>query len=164
MKIGKLNSRLNRFGGKLKSDVGNIVGKTQKVIRQGERGVVKGINAVASVADSKEVRGLQQGTLIAGRALGATGIPELQGLGVALTGVGMGVKGAREVLPDKIEKAKKKIALQSNKMQSQVEDKGSLLQRNISRGVKGGSQVAVGNMLEKAPPATGFEELPNYVD
>ena len=55
MKVGKLNSRVARFGQKLKGDINSAVGKTSTVIRQGERGIVKGINAVADVADSKQV-------------------------------------------------------------------------------------------------------------
>lgn len=167
MKIGKLNSRISRVGQKLKSGIGDAVGKTQKVIQKGERGVVKGINAVASVADSKAARSIQQASLIAGRTLGATGIPELQASGVALTGIGTSIKETRRALPDKIAKQKRDVARSSNKLQGRIASEKEFFDRNINRGVRNVSQIS-GNELERAPPMSDaqqrFAEMPQYVD
>jgi len=109
MKIGKINSRLTRFGSKVRGDISKAVGKTNKTITQVERGVKKGIDAAAKVADSAAVRGIQQGTGIAGRLLQSSGTPLGQAAGGALLSAQQSIKDVRRAIPDKAEKAKKTV-------------------------------------------------------
>ena len=160
MKIGKLNSRIQRLGSKAVSQVSSAVGKTNKVIGKVEKGINKGIGEVAKVADSAVVRGIQQGTGIAGKALMASGVPQAQALGAGLTGIHQGIKNARKAIPDKVNKAQGKVSGLSGKLQGQVSSSATKANAAV-REVQG----KAGNILEKAPPKDdGWSELPQYVD
>lgn len=160
MKIGKLNSRIQRLGSKTAGDISRAVGKTNKVIKQVEKGVNKGIGEVSKVADSAVVRGIQQGTGIASKALLASGVPQAQALGAGLGAVHQGIKNARKAIPDKVSKAQGKVSGLSGKLQSEVSSTATKANALVREG-----QAKAGNVLEKAPPKEdGWSELPMYVD
>lgn len=159
MKIGKINSRLSRFGSKVRGDISKAVGKTSKVISQAERGVKKGISEVAKVADSEAVRGLQQATKLGGAALMATGTPVGMAAGGALLSAHEGIKATRKAIPDKAEKAKKQVGGVARQAQAQVLAAG----RAATAGVRK-AEVFKSNVLEKKEPVSAMDELPNYVD
>ena len=144
MKIGRLNSRVSRIGQKLKQDISGAVGRTTKIIRQGEKGVSKGIGMVERVADSKVVRGVQQGTLIGGRLLGASGVPQLQAAGAGLTSIGMGIKEARAAVPGKLGQVKADVSKASNKLQGRIAAEGAMVSRKVGK--------VTGNELERSVP------------
>lgn len=160
MKIGKLNSRIQRLGSKARGDINRAVGKTSKVIQSVEKGASKAVGEVAKVADSAAVRGVQQGLGIAGRALVATGIPQAAVLGGGLIGAQQGIKGIRKVIPDKVEKVQKRIGGASSKLQS-----GLMSGATAASAASRKAEELAGNALEKkAPKEDDWSELPMYID
>lgn len=159
MKIGKLNSRLNRFGSKVRSDISSSVGKVNKTIKQGERIAKRAVDETAKVADSKAVKGIQQATGLAGRALLASGVPQVQALGAGLIATQEGIKATRKAIPDKAEKAKKQIGGFSANLQSKAIQGGQAL----TSGVRKADEYRK-NVLERKEPVNAMDELPNYVD
>ena len=163
MKIGKVNSRLTRFGGKVRGDISKAVGKTSKVITQAERGAKKAVNAVASVADSAAVKGIQQATGLAGKALLAAG-PALGPAGLVAGGALMsaheGIKASRKAIPNKVEKVNKQI--------SGVARQGRATAMTVGREATAGVRKAEdfkSNVLEKPEPKeSSWDALPQYVD
>jgi hypothetical protein len=166
MKIGKVNSRLTRFGSKVRGDISKAVGKTSKGITQVERGLKKGVDVVASAADSKAVKGLQQATGIAGKALLAGGAlggplaPVALAAGGALTSAHEGIKATRKAIPDKAEKAKKQIG----GVARQGRATSTMLGREAIAGTRKADEFRK-NVLERPEPkANLMSELPMYVD
>jgi hypothetical protein len=166
MKIGKINSRLQRFGQKARSDISKAVGKTNKTISQAERGLKKGVDVVASAADSKAVKGLQQATGIAGKALLAGGAlggplaPVALAAGGALTSAHEGIKGARKAIPNKAEKVKKEIGGVARQGRATT----TMVGRETIAGTRKADEFRK-NVLERPEPrANLMSELPNYVD
>ena len=159
MKIGKLNSRIQRFGSKARGDINKAVGKTTKVIQSVEKGASKAVGEVAKVADSAAVRGVQQGLGIAGRALVATGVPQAAVLGGGLIGAQQGIKGIRKAIPDKVSKVQGRIGGASSKLQSGLMSGATKASAATRRAEEFGS-----NALEKkAPKEDGWSDLPQYV-
>jgi hypothetical protein len=160
MKIGKLNSRIQRLGSKARGDINKAVGKTSKVIQTVEKGANKALGQVTSVTDGKVVRGIQQGIGIAGRALASSGVPQAQVLGAGLIGAQTGLKNLRKAIPDKVEKAQGRVSGASGKLQSGLLS-GAAKASAASRKAEG----LAGNALEKkAPEEDSWDELPQYVD
>lgn len=159
MKIGKVNSRLSRFGSKLRSDVSKAVGKTSKTISQVERGLKKGVDMASKVADSAAVRGIQQGTGIAGRLLQSTGTPLGQAAGGALLSAQQGIKDVRRALPDKAEKAKKQIGGFAGKARGGVVEVGKAATAATRR-----ADDIRGNVLERKERKDLMAEMPMYMD
>ena len=159
MKIGKVNSRLTRFGSKIRSDVSKAVGKTSKTISQVERGLKKGVDMASKIADSKAVTGLQQATGIAGRLLQSTGTPLGQAAGGALLSAQQGIKDVRRALPDKAEKAKKQIGGFAGKARGGVVEIGKASTAATRR-----ADELRENILERKEPRNLMSELPMYMD
>ncbi len=160
MKIGKLNSRIQRLGQKARGDINRAVGKTSKVIQSVEKGANKALGQVTSVTDSAAVRGVQQGMGIAGRALASSGIPQAQVLGAGLIGTQTGLKNLRKAIPDKVSKAQGRVSGASGKLQSGLLSGATRATAASRRAEELGS-----NALEKkAPKEDSWDELPMYVD
>lgn len=160
MKIGKINSRLQRFGQKARGDISKAVGKTNKVIGQAERGVKRGITEVAKVADSAAVKGIQQATGLAGKALVATGNPYGMAAGGALLGAHEGIKATRKAIPDKAEKAKKQVGGVARQARAEV-----LKTAAGATGLTRKADEIRKNVLERSPPKeNAMSELPMFVD
>lgn len=166
MKIGKVNSRLNRFGQKLRGDISSTVGKTNKVIGQAERGVKRGITEVAKVADSAAVKGIQQATGIAGKALIAAapalgiGTPAALAAGGALISAHEGIKATRKAIPNQAEKAKARVGGYAGQARGGV----STLAREAT-GVTRKADEFRKNVLEREEPkVNAMDELPQYID
>lgn len=166
MKIGKVNSRLTRFGGKVRGDISKAVGKTSKVITQVERGTKKVVGEVAKVADSAAVKGIQQATGIAGKALIAAapalgiGTPAALAAGGALMSAHEGIKATRKAIPDKAEKFKKQIG----GVARQGRATATMAGREATAGVRK-AEAYKSNVLEKPEPQeSGWDALPQYVD
>lgn len=159
MKIGKVNSRLTRFGSKIRGDVSKAVGKTSKSITQVERGLKRGVDLASKVADSKAITGLQQATGIAGRLLQSSGTPLGQAAGGALLSAQQSIKDVRKALPDKAEKAKKQIGGFAERGRQGVMEVGKAATAATRR-----ADDIRGNVLERKEPRNLMADLPNYVD
>jgi hypothetical protein len=160
MKIGKINSRLQRFGQKARSDISKAVGKTSKVIGQAERGINRGITEVSKVADSAAVKGIQQATGLAGKALVATGNPYGMAAGGALLGAYEGIKATRKAIPDKVESAKKQVGGVARQARAEV-----LKTATGATGLTRKADEFRKNVLERPEPkANLMDERLQYVD
>lgn len=159
MKIGKLNSRLTRFGSKVRGDISKAVGKTSKVVTQVERGAKKAVGEVAKVADSAAVKGLQQATKLGGAALMATGTPVGMAAGGALLSAHEGIKATRKAIPDKAEKVKKQIGGVARQARATTVAVG----REATAGVRKAEDYK-SNILEKKEPMNAMDNLPQYID
>jgi len=159
MKIGKVNSRLSRFGSKLRGDVSKGVGRVSKTITQVERGLKKGVDMASKVADSKAVTGLQQATGIAGRLLQSTGTPLGQAAGGALLSAQQGIKDVRKALPSQSQQAKKKIGGFAGKARGGVVEVG----QEATAATRRADELRE-NVLERKEPRNLMADLPNYVD
>lgn len=159
MKIGKINSRLQRLGQKARSDISKVVGKTSKVIGQVESGAKKAVREVGKFSDSTAVRGVQQGLGVAGRLAAMAG-PQGQVVSQGLLGAQESLKEARKALPSKTAKVEARIGKVGGTAREKVIETGRTATEKLRSG-----ESKVGNVLEKAPPkSSGFEELPFYVD
>lgn len=159
MKIGKLNSRIQRFGQKTRGEISKAVGKTTKAIGSVEKGAQKAVKDVASVVDSAAVRGVQQGLGIAGR-LALMGGPQGEALSKGLLGAQQSLKDVRKAVPDKAEKVSSRIGGASSKARS-----GLLTGATKATALSRQAEESVGNVLEKkAPKEDDWAELPMYID
>lgn len=159
MKIGKLNSRIQRFGQKARGDINKAVGKTSKVIQQVEKGASKAVGEVGKFADSGVVTGVQQGLGIASRLAASAG-PQGEALSKSLLGAQQSLKEARKALPGKTEKIQKRIGGASSNLQS-----GLISGATKASAVSRRAEELSGNVLEKkAPKEDSWSELPMYVD
>lgn len=98
MRLRNVSGRISRFGGKLAKGSERAFGKVEKGVMSAERGVKKGLAEVEKAADSKVVRGVQQGLGVGGRLLASTGVPQLQAAGGALLAGQQAVKEARKAV------------------------------------------------------------------
>lgn len=98
MRLRNISGRISRFGGKLASGSERALGKVEKGVKSADRAVMKGLVEVEKAADSKVVKGVQQGLGISGRLLASTGVPQLQAAGGALLAGQQGLKQARKAV------------------------------------------------------------------
>lgn len=158
MKIGKLNSRIQRLGQKARGDINKAVGKTSKVIQSVEKEASKAVGQVGKFADSGVVTGVQQGLGIASRLAASAG-PQGEALSKSLLGAQQSLKEARKALPGKTEKIQKRIGGASSNLQSGLIS-GATKASAVSRRAE-----EFGNVLEKkAPKEDGWSDLPMYID
>lgn len=98
MRLRNVSGKISRFGGKLASGSERALGKIEKAAKSTDRAVMKGITQVEKAADSKVVKGVQQGLGIGGRLLASTGVPQLQAAGGALLAGQQAVKAGRKAI------------------------------------------------------------------
>ena len=96
MRLRNVSGRISRFGGKISKESGKVLGRIEKGAKEADRLAMKGIAGAEKAADSKVVKGLQQGLGIGGRLLATTGVPQLQAAGGALLAGQQGLKEARK--------------------------------------------------------------------
>jgi len=151
MRLRNVSGRISRFGGKLAKGSERAFGKVEKGVMSAERGVQKGIAEVEKAADSKVVKGVQQGLGVGGRLLTSTGVPQLQAAGGALLAGQQAVKEGRKAIKAGADVAREKLeyAKKGNKTFT-----GAIPREAEVRGDK--------NMLER-PKATKEGNGINYV-
>lgn len=151
MRLRNVSNKISRIGGRISKGSERAFGKVEKGVMSAERGVQKGIAEVEKAADSKVVRGVQQGLGVGGRLLTSTGVPQLQAAGGALLAGQQAVKEGRKAIKASADVARDKL---------EYAKKGD---RTIAGRIRGEAEVnANKNMLER-PKATKEDNGINYV-